>query len=422
MLNRVREQRPSYNNAAGIASSVAVSRVKLLYYRLFAYAYGWAGRHAQLSMVNSTWTLNHIAQLWGFSVNRSSMCDRKIRNSGVLNSTGTSKLCLVYPPCLRRIDDDGEEDDEEDEEEDDDDDDQLTEAAKRLRRKYLHCYDTRANAYTGERLILSVGQFRPEKDHSLQLRAMKCLLELGANDSGKQRYQNVKLVILGSTRHADDEALLNRLRSEAEQLGVEKHVAFVANGSYAELQDYMQRAWVGLHTMWNEHFGISVVEMLAAGLVTVAHNSGGPRMDIITSPPPPSSASAPSPSSLTDKYIDTSNKAASESARVFSVGSTGSRNPGNHTTTGINTDSSSSSSSSTLVPGVMGEQQGSEEDAASTGYLASTDREYAQILAYVLDNYDRHTYMRQRARISAKRFSDRVFRRQFVKHIDELLS
>ena len=33
--------------------------------------------------------------------------------------------------------------------------------------------------------------------------------------------------------------------------------------------------------MWNEHFGISVVEYMAAGLVTIAHDSGGPRMDIV---------------------------------------------------------------------------------------------------------------------------------------------
>jgi len=30
-----------------------------------------------------------------------------------------------------------------------------------------------------------------------------------------------------------------------------------------------------------EHFGISVVEMLAAGLIVVAHNSAGPKQDII---------------------------------------------------------------------------------------------------------------------------------------------
>jgi len=33
--------------------------------------------------------------------------------------------------------------------------------------------------------------------------------------------------------------------------------------------------------MWNEHFGIGVVEMLAAGLLTVAHDSAGPQMDIV---------------------------------------------------------------------------------------------------------------------------------------------
>lgn len=52
---------------------------------------------------------------------------------------------------------------------------------------------------------------------------------------------------------------------------------------------------IGLHTMWNEHFGISVVEGMAAGTLMVAHNSGnfiiaqkisetfsgGPKMDII---------------------------------------------------------------------------------------------------------------------------------------------
>jgi alpha-1,2-mannosyltransferase len=33
--------------------------------------------------------------------------------------------------------------------------------------------------------------------------------------------------------------------------------------------------------MWNEHFGISIVEMLAAGLLVIAHNSGGPALDIV---------------------------------------------------------------------------------------------------------------------------------------------
>jgi alpha-1,2-mannosyltransferase len=30
-----------------------------------------------------------------------------------------------------------------------------------------------------------------------------------------------------------------------------------------------------------EHFGISIVEMMAAGIITIAHNSAGPKQDII---------------------------------------------------------------------------------------------------------------------------------------------
>lgn len=30
-----------------------------------------------------------------------------------------------------------------------------------------------------------------------------------------------------------------------------------------------------------EHFGIAIVEMIAAGLIVVAHNSAGPKYDII---------------------------------------------------------------------------------------------------------------------------------------------
>jgi len=34
--------------------------------------------------------------------------------------------------------------------------------------------------------------------------------------------------------------------------------------------------------MINEHFGIGVVECLAAGLITLTHASGGPKLDMIT--------------------------------------------------------------------------------------------------------------------------------------------
>ena len=48
-----------------------------------------------------------------------------------------------------------------------------------------------------------------------------------------------------------------------------------------ELLEYLSKAKVGVHTMWNEHFGIGVVEFMAAGVLTIAHNSGGPKLDIV---------------------------------------------------------------------------------------------------------------------------------------------
>ena len=69
----------------------------------------------------------------------------------------------------------------------------------------------------------------------------------------------------------------------AKELGLEKEgkVRFVINAPFQTLTEWMARGHIGLHTMWCEHFGISVVEMMAAGLVMIAHDSGGPRMDIV---------------------------------------------------------------------------------------------------------------------------------------------
>lgn len=87
--------------------------------------------------------------------------------------------------------------------------------------------------------------------------------------------------MVGSTRNEIDRDLVLRLRIEAQTLQIADNVVFVVDAPFADLYGWLCTAQIGLHTMWNEHFGISVVEMMAAGLTTVAHNSGGPKMDLI---------------------------------------------------------------------------------------------------------------------------------------------
>lgn len=170
MLNAVREQRPSYNNDARITSNISVSKVKLLYYTLFAKFYGLVGQCADSVMVNSSWTKKHIASLW------------------IMNSAGPlyakrgdkRRLSLVYPPCntteIQSIEH------------------SMEAKMKKLRAthaeydKVFHSEIIRQldpskvlftnnddveeilSSLRKKKLIISIGQFRPEKDHMLQIK------------------------------------------------------------------------------------------------------------------------------------------------------------------------------------------------------------------------------------------------------------
>lgn len=123
MLERVRERRPTYNNRGLIANSAQASQIKLIYYKIFAYLYGRCGRCAQTAYCNSSWTRGHIERIWGLS---------------------TRSIHLVYPPC---------------------------DVKQFLSMSLVN--DEALSMYT----IVSVGQFRPEKDHELQIRSFHELLQ-----------------------------------------------------------------------------------------------------------------------------------------------------------------------------------------------------------------------------------------------------
>ena len=218
MLALVWSRRPTYNNDSQVTKSLLITYAKTLYYVLFAVAYGFVGSLAVLVMVNSTWTFYHIVSIW----------------------RGASKrIKIVFPPC----------------------------DVTNLQNLPLE----------GRNLIvISIGQFRPEKDHALQIRSLALLREK------YPKWNLVKLVLVGSCRGNEDETRVEELRKLVLALGLVESVDFVLNQPYSVVKDWFGKASVGIHTMWNEHFGIGVVEMMAAGLLVVAHNSGGPKADIVT--------------------------------------------------------------------------------------------------------------------------------------------
>lgn len=225
MIEKVKQRLTDFNNVGFISQSNLLSSIKILYYKLFAICYGLCGRCSSVVMVNSSWTLNHINALWNIP----------------------HKTSIVYPPCNTKS---------------------LTE---------LNIDENESTKATHPFQILSLAQFRPEKNHLMQLTLFqKFLKEVGAKNKDKYR-----LVLGGSCRGEEDENRVRELKAQARKLKVDRNVQFIVNIGYEELLDLLTESIVGLHTMKDEHFGIGIVEFMASGLVTLAYNSAGPKLDIV---------------------------------------------------------------------------------------------------------------------------------------------
>jgi alpha-1,2-mannosyltransferase len=223
MLRRVANRTLAHNNASHVARNPFLTMLKLNYYRLFSALYGVVGRCADIVMVNSSWTENHLVTIW----------------------KAEFKTHRVYPPC----------------------------EVKHLK-DLQHVPNSEGKVY-----ILSVGQYRPEKDHPLILESLYELRNQLVND--EDLWNRIHLIFVGSCRNQEDLDRVQHLKDFAKHLSLEDHVEFKVNASYQELIQCYQKSLIGIHAMWNEHFGISVVELMAAGLLMIANNSGGPRMDIV---------------------------------------------------------------------------------------------------------------------------------------------
>lgn len=216
MIDIVDSQEETFNNKQ---VSPAKSFIKGIYYRCFAFLYKFTGKCLTFSMTNSTWSQNHLCHMWGYTPT------------------------IIYPPA--NLND-------------------LTALATANPKR--------------QPLIVSLSQFRPEKNHSAQITSFALAIK------NKQLPKDVKLIVCGATRNFNDEKIVEDLKKLAEdQLGHDWHsrIEFRTNSSWPEILKLLTNATAAIHTMKREHFGISLVEFLAAGLVVIAHNSGGPKLDIL---------------------------------------------------------------------------------------------------------------------------------------------
>ena len=282
---------------------------KRQYWHAYASLYSLSGRNVDVVMTNSSWTQAHIQSLWGPK-------RTKRRKPHAVE--------VVFPPVAV---------------------DELEEAIDLDGPK----------AVLREKSLLYVAQFRPEKNHDLILRSFAGMLQADLRDA--------KLVLVGSVRDDDDRKKVYALRLLAHDLKIEDNVQFACDAPWPEVLNWLRKSWIGVNGMWNEHFGIGVVEYQAAGLICVVNDSGGPKADIV---------------------ID------------YDGGPTGML-----------------SRRSVHLSVVL---------TLTAGFHANTASEYAASFAQAFSMSEEATLeMRKRARASSKRFTEEMFAKKWVEQLDKLI-
>lgn len=123
-----------------------------------------------------------------------------------------------------------------------------------------------------------LAQFRPEKRHALAIAEFAKARKRALKSSVPKPH----LILIGSVRNDDDKEYVRNLHlvAKACELG-ENDYAIVENAPWDSVKTILSASSFGLNAMWNEHFGMGVVEIMAAGLIPIVNATGGPFMDIV---------------------------------------------------------------------------------------------------------------------------------------------
>ena len=111
--------------------------------------------------------------------------------------------------------------------------------------------------------VISVGNFEPQKDQLTQIKIAKF-------------FPNIKFIITGFVNFKFRRDYYNKCLNYVKHLNV-KNVILKPNLGKEELRLLLQKSKYFIHTRENEHFGISIVEAIAAGCIPLVHDSGGQR-------------------------------------------------------------------------------------------------------------------------------------------------
>ena len=115
--------------------------------------------------------------------------------------------------------------------------------------------------------IVLCGRFSPEKNYELALKIAESL-------------PHIEFRIIGASSGKISERYYEKLRKLVRKKHLKNVIFFRDAPRSLQLKIY-SKSKIFLHTMIGEHFGIAVVEGMAAGLVPVVHKSGGAWNDII---------------------------------------------------------------------------------------------------------------------------------------------
>lgn len=198
---------------------ILTKNLKLLYWNLFMMWYRHVGSFVTTAVTNSTWTNNHIKKIW--------------------NNTNPR---IIYPPC----------------------------STEKLVLKH--------DNWERKNQVVVIAQFRPEKRHELIIASYAQFLATLENKS-----EAPVLILIGSTRSQEDRDYVEKLSSWADdELKIPKELLkFHTDCPYEQIKKYLSESTYGINAMWNEHFGIAVVEYVASGLIPLVHASAGPLLDIV---------------------------------------------------------------------------------------------------------------------------------------------